>query len=186
MKSNQHVLSIWTRFVVFHDSADHNVSITVDDQPIFDKTFSPGIKHHVKVDDVFDFKQSGHKKIKIEWQSDHETQNKYMIIDKWVINKQHLPVFRCMYIPDDNDYICNIKLNGTLEEKQKLRKKIILHGNMFGWFGKIIWDFVLGNGLEVGKTLLTNNPEQIAGVYNKKIYLDDKEARQYDRFQRKN
>ena len=185
MRSNRHTLPLWTQFVCYHDSADHNVTINVDDHIIYNKTFSPGIKHHVKIDDVFDFRQSDHKEIQIVWQGEHETQNKYFIIDKWVINNQHLSAWKGMYVPDENEYIRNIKQNGTLEEKQTLRKQIMFGGDRFGWFGKIIWQFVLGTMLEVRKTLLTNMPDQIICINHNKIYIDEEEARLFDKLKKK-
>ena len=186
MRSNQHTLPLWTHFVVYHDSANHHVTIDIDNQIIYNKTFSPGIEHHVKIDDVFDFQRSDHKKIKIVWQGDLETENKFFMIDKWVINNQHLSAFKCIYVPDENDYIRNIKKNGTTEEKQTLRKQITFTGNKFGWFGKIIWHFVLGNTLEVNKTLLANKPEQLVHVQTSKINIDKEEAILFDRIKKKN
>jgi len=184
MRSNQHTLPIWTQFAVFHDSAQHYVNIDIDGQTVYQKTFAPGIKHRVKIDEVFDFKQSSIKKITIVWRGDQETQNKYFLFDKWAINHQHLSAFKCMYVPDENDYIREINTNGSADDKAKLRKQIMFGGNKFGWFGKLIWDFVLGNTLEVSKTLL-NTPEKLVCIKWSKITIDEEEAKPFDRLPKK-
>jgi len=185
MRSNRYTMPIWTNFSVFHDSSEHTVDVYVDGKNIYNKFFSPGIKHSVKIDEVFDFRSSDHKEIMIHWQGNHETQNKYLIIDKWVINNQQLSAYKCMYLPDENEYIRNIKQNGTPEEKQILRRQILFSGNRFGWFGKIIWNFVLGNTLEVKKTLLANTPKQLIGEKHHPIFTDEEEAKLFDRVKKK-
>ena len=186
MRSNRHTLPIWTQFSVFHDSAQHYVNIDIDDQIVYQKTFDPGIKHRVKIDKIFDFEHSGIKKIKIVWRGDEETQNKYFLFDKWAINHQHLSAFsQCMYVPDENDYMEKINTHGSAEEKANLRKQIMFNGNKFGWFGKMTWDFVLGNTLEVKKTLLST-PEKLLCIKWNKINTDEEEARLFERLPKKN
>ena len=91
-----------------------------------------------------------------------------------------------MYVPDENEYISGIRQNGTPEEKKKLRRQIMFGGNYFGWFGKMVYEFVLGNTLEAKKTLLKNRPEQIVCVKWNKIYIDEEEARIFERLPKKN
>ena len=184
MKSNRHTLPIWTQFSVFHDSAHHHVNINIDDKLVYEKIFPPGIKHHVKIDEVFNFEKSGVKKVKIVWRGDKETQNKYFLFDKWAINHQHLSAFACMYVPDENDYIKQINTNGSANDKAELRKKIMCTSNRFGWFGEMIWEVVLGNTLEVRKTLM-NTPEKYVCMNWSKITIDEKEARLFDKLQKK-
>ena len=126
------------------------------------------------------------KKITIKWNGDKETANKYFIFNKWAINNQHLTAFKCMYVPDENEYISGIRQNGTPEEKKELRRQIMFGGNYFGWFGKMVYEFVLGNTLEVKKTLLKNRPEQIVCVKWNRIYIDEEEARIFERLPKKN
>lgn len=184
MKSNRHTLPIWTQFSVFHDSAQHYVNIDIDDQTVYQKTFDPGIKHHVKIDEVFDFERSGIKKIKIVWRGDEETQNKYFLFDKWAINHQQLSAWSCMYVPDENDYIRQINTAGSADDKSELRKKIVCCSNRFGWFGQMIWELVLGNILETRK-ILSNTPEKLVCAVWRKITLDEEEAVYFDKLQKK-
>jgi hypothetical protein len=186
MKSNQHTLPLWTQFVVFHDTAEHHVHIDINGETVYNNTFSAGKKHRIKIDEFFNFKESGTKKITIKWSGDKETANKYFIFNKWAINNQHLTAFKCMYVPDENEYISGIRRNGTPEEKKKLRRQIMFGGNHFGWFGKMVYEFVLGNTLEVKKTLLKNRPEQIVCVKWNRIYIDEEEAKIFDRLPKKN
>ena len=50
MKSNQHTLPLWTQLAVFHDTAEHYVHIDVNGETMYNNTFSPGKKHHIKLD----------------------------------------------------------------------------------------------------------------------------------------
>ena len=186
MKSNRHTLPICTQFSVFHDSARHHVDIDIDGEIVYQNNFTPGVKHHVRLNESFDFKKSSTKKITLVWRGDQETQDKYLMFDKWVINSQCLSAYQCMYVPDENEYSRHIKQYGTPEEKRTLQKQIMFGGNRFGWFGKMIWNFMLGNTLEVKKTLFKNKSEPILNVKWHKILLDEEEAKLFDRVQKKN
>ena len=175
MKSNRHNLPVWTQFSVFHDCAEHSVAIDIDGQEIYNKTFEPGIRHPVKLDDVFDFSCSGRKKITIDWNSNKETPNKYFKLNRWVINSQHLSSYKCMYLPYENEYMKNIKTHGTEAEKQQLRKQTIFAGESFGWFGKMVWDFVLGDETEQ-QTLQNTAPEHILNMHLPRIFMDQEEV----------
>ena len=120
------------------------------------------------------------------WNSDQETADKYLVFNKWVINNQKLTAYQCMYLPNENEYMKNIKQHGSIEEKQNLRKQIMFAGNRFGWFGKLVWEFVLGNSVEIKKTLIENSPEHIFYMKIHKIFLDPQEAKTYDRISKKN
>lgn len=176
MRSNRHNLPVWTQFSVFHDCAEHSVVIDINGQEIFSKTFAPGIKHPVKIDDFFDFYHSGRKKITIDWNSEKETPNKYFKFNRWVINNQHISSFKCMYVPYENEYIKDIRTHGTEEEKKQLRKQIIFACNSYGWFGKMSWDFVLGDVLEQKQTLQDTAPERILNMHVVKIFMEQEDV----------
>ena len=186
MIDNHYTLPVWSQFSVFHDSSEHSVIIDIDGDKIYEEVFSPGEVYNVKIEKVYDFRSPNLKKITLFWNSDHETANKYLVFNKWVINSQRLTVYQSMYIPNENEYIKNIKANGTLEEKQNLRKQIMFGGNRFGWFGKLLWEFALGNSAEIKKTLINDTPEHIFYVKTNKIFLDPMEAKTYDRIEKKN
>jgi|TARA_A100001391_G_scaffold66537_1_gene42209 hypothetical protein len=184
--SNRYTLPIWTQFKVFHDTSEHRVSIDIDGDTIFTKTFAPGIKHHIKLDDNYDFRSSSVKRITINWQGESETANKYLMFDKWSINNQLVASWKAIYVPDENDYITNIKQNGTDQEKQELRKKILFCGHRFGWFGKIVWDFLIGDRINLQTKRDIDKKQLLAAIRWTPIFLEQKEARERDQLNKKN
>ena len=184
--SNRYTLPLWTQFKVFHDSAKHTVKIAIDGDIVYNNSFSPGIVHHIKLDDVYDFRSSSVKRLTIDWQGEKETENKYFIFDKWSVNNQLIPSWKAIYIPEKNDYIENIKLNGSTQEKNELRKKILFCGHRFGWFGKIIWDFLIGDRINLQEKKEEDKKELLVAIRWTPIFLEQKEARERDQLNKKN
>lgn len=184
MKSNKHTLPVWTQLKAFHDLAEHTLKINFDDKIVYEKTLEPNVVHHIKLNEHFDFSTSGRKTIKIDWNGAVDSGDKYVLLDKWVINNQLIGEYNCIYQPYENDYFEVMK---TTNEWKKIEEKIFNPGNRFGWFGTMTWEFLLGNRIELKKTEIADVPEVLLSVNLRKVYLDEEEAdHRHGRLKKKN
>tara|TARA_A100001015_G_C15023578_1_gene729288 strand:+ start:2240 stop:2827 length:588 start_codon:yes stop_codon:yes gene_type:complete len=140
--SNRYNLPIY--FVAkTYAEVDHNITISIDDNIIFNKSFTANKEHIIKLDRIFDFVCSDVKTFKISWSGDKECSEKYLKFKQIVINEQSIGFDKGIYKPKPVEYFDSL----TGQEKQN---KITYHGHEYGWFGDIDFIFCLWDRNENG------------------------------------
>ena len=160
----------------FNKESNHNLNIDIDGNTILSKNLDFGKIHTIKIDEFYDFKHSKIVKINFQWTGDKESADKYLKLWNIYVNDQLIPTYSLHYYPIENEYIK--KLKSTPKGLATYKNKILKPGQNYGWYGKLMIEFKLGNTLEL-KKLAYNNAYNIMGIPSKDIFTDSNPYNQF-------
>lgn len=143
MISNRLNLKTYALCSLFNKESDHSLEVFINDQLFYKETFLKDKIYNIKIDDYFDYKDSGKKRIKFKWRGKNECQEKYLQFHRMIVHEQYIPIYSVLSKPIENEFIKNLK---TSEEgRAKYRKWILFPGDKHGWYGDYSFDFLLGS-----------------------------------------
>ena len=164
--SNRFNLKTYILLSCFNKEKKHQLKIFLNNKKIFEKSFVENKIEYVKISDYFNFKEFRKCKLIIQWDGE-ESADKFLLLQRLAINQQEIAPYSFLYFPKENFYIKN--LNDI--EKKELVKKIIKNGQNYGWYGKLICNFLLGNKQEIEK-LKINDPHSLNSLQPHEIYTE--------------
>ncbi len=162
--SNRFNLENYILIDSFNAESDHTIKIEINKEVFFEGKFIKNKEHRIKKIAYIDYAQPGINTIEIKWNGDKECANKFMKIQKIIVNDQRIHPWSARIKPVSNDYIKN--LLSTKEGSIFYRKKIANPGCEQGWYGTYTYKFLIDKHR-------IRNSKQISLIASTGIKLDD-------------
>ena len=148
--SNRYKLNTSLAIDTYNAESLHKIKIGINGKLFYEQEFVKEKEYIVDIEDVFDYVQSGLNTLTLNWNGDHDCENKYLKIRKVIINQQHLAPFKVIIDPIENDYIRNLK--ATDEGFRVYKNHLFNPGYYHGWYGTYTFRFIIDPSSISGKS----------------------------------
>lgn len=139
-------------FEVKHLHDECTVTISVNDQTKFQKTYAPGL-YNETVGFTHEYGDGKENILKLSFTSAVEAHEKHIIVNDITINDTRLETINCLYEPQVNqDWWQSLS-----DEDQQMYERII-YGNAnshYGWYGNVYYTYF--TGMNAASTYNANN-----------------------------
>ncbi len=139
--SNRYILNTSLAIDTYNAESMHQIKIDINDRIFYENELSKEKEYVLEIEEMFDYVKPGSNTLTITWNGQQDCENKYLNIRKVLINQQHLPPFKVMMNPIENDYIRNLK--STDEGLSAFRKQLFNPGYRHGWYGTYTFRFAI-------------------------------------------
>ena len=141
MNSNQYNFNTYLSLVTYNADSSHNITVEIGNKIFYEKHFIQGKEHRIKISDYFNYESAGKKQLKLTWNGDKESADKYLKIFRVIVNEQHIAPHTVLIEPYTNEYIERLKTSDN--GKKFLKDKIFYPGHRHGWYGEYTFQFLV-------------------------------------------
>lgn len=142
---------------IYHDTAPCFLKIDIDSNTVFQSYFDKQVEHELNIEFNHEYKSNSIHQMIVHFDSDIETEKKYIKINNILINQQFVPIANAFYTPKDTEWW------HTPEAKNAKVEKVYKHGNYFGWLGQIYFYYYTN-------ALIADSWQSALGITDKIIF----------------